>query len=114
MSAYRRQHISIEAPFRVGLAVVARFCLRRRRSNFRWLRALGLVMRVGCCWVVVMLVVMLSVALLLEDVLLVLTFFLLFVFLLLFQPLFPLSDSHELDSPLLSIENHLRLRKQTR
>lgn len=101
--AYRRQHISIKAPFGVGFAVVARLSLRRRRRrDFRRLRALSLVMRVRCCWVVVLLVVVMGMSLLLVPCFLALSLFLLFVFLLLFQPLFSLSNPHELHLSLLS------------
>lgn len=40
----------------------------------------------------------------------VVSFFLLLCLLLLFQPLFPLSDPHELDSPLLPAQYHWRQR----
>ena len=110
--SYRGQHVSIKASFGVGLAVVAGFSLRR--GDFRRLRALGLVMRVGCGWVVVLLVVVvMGVGFLLVAGLLVLSFFLLLVLLLLFQPLFPLSDPHELDPPLLPTQNHWRRIKTT-
>lgn len=105
--SYRWQHISVEASFWVGLAVVARFSLRRR--DFRWLGALGLVVRVGRRRVMVLrVVVVMGVGFLLVAGLLVLSLFLLLVLLLLFQPLFPLADAHELDPPLLSTQNHWR------
>lgn len=54
-----------------------------------------------------------GVGLLLEAAgLLGLSLLLLLGLLLLFQPLFPLTDSHELDPPLLSTQNHLRWRGQ--
>lgn len=76
------------------------------------LGALGFVMEMGCCRVVVLwMVVVMSVGLLLESGLLVLTSFLLLVLLLLFQPLFSLSNPNELDPPLLSTQNHFRVKK---
>lgn len=76
------------------------------RGHLGQLRAVGLVMGVGRRRVVVLRVVVVGVGLLLLAGLRVLSFFLLLVLLLLFQPLLPLSDPHELDSALLPTQNH--------
>lgn len=113
-SYYRGQHISIKASFSIRFAVVARFRMRSGRRDLGLLRAWGLMMRVGCHWVEVLLVMVavMAMSFLLEGGLLVLTFFLLLVLLLFFQLLFPLSDPHELDPPLLSTQYHWRSKRK--